>query len=177
MAFGRLEECAGEQRGDVSVSEPALRDRVRDAFPLPYVYTGSNASVLALANFAIRGLNALYGTNTPSPSLRLIPCQLGVLENILQKCTWLFESFGECETLPSGDEALDILVGPTLATAIGGPVGLRADAFDLLESSGKVDAQRHLPEEHHPEGVRDRLFRGSRKHQMQVIEEFILNCP
>ena len=125
------------------VGAPDVFERRRDVFPLPFVYIGGSESVLIIANLAVRGLNALYGVGTPSPSLRLIPCQTGALDNILQQSQWLTEAFEGCSGIFPGHDALDLLTsGATDDEGSRGGPRMQADSFDLLERSGLVDAQR-----------------------------------
>ena len=122
--------------------------RQRDVFPLPYIYSGASGLVISVGNAAVQGLNKLYGCHVPSPGERLLVCQSVVHAHIILKCVWMVEALQTCPTIPSGPEALRILLKEDSLESRSAGVRLKADAFDILERSGLADATSRLEPEH-----------------------------
>ena len=120
--------------------------RDRSIFPLPLskslrlesrgLSDPEQTVVSSLVDSTIFGLNALYGMATPSSRLNANSSQGTVHDNILNNCAALVRAIRSVHEVRDDVEALDHLThGPQSA----GSPPFKADAFDLLPESGKVD--------------------------------------
>ena len=95
-------------------------------------------------NFAILGLNTMYGVAPAAASRSVMSAQRSVLDMLQQKVCRTIERVGGCSAAPSGRDALQHLTDDcnrkTFAPKFSAP------AFELLADSGNVDPLPLLPE-------------------------------